>query len=166
MRYLAIDLGDKRTGIATGDALTRIASPVAVLEVSAAERHGEALLEAILRTIADFWTPRDQGELVVGLPINMDGTEGPAAKKARDVARVLSERTNRPVHLFDERLTSAEADWRMAQTGLTHAQKKARRDAIAAAAILEGFLNSLSTPTSDAASQPPPSLPADGSSLR
>lgn len=162
MRYLAIDLGDKRTGIATGDATTRIASPVAVLDVPAAERQGEALLDAIVRTIADFWTPRDPGELVVGLPINMDGTEGPAAKKARDIARVLSERTNRRVHLFDERLTSAEADWRMAQSGLTHAQKKARRDAIAAAAILEGFLNSLSNPTTDAAPPPPP----DGSSLR
>ena len=163
MRYLAIDLGDKRTGIATGDATTRIASPVAVLDIPAAERQGQALMDAIVRTIADFWTPRDPGELVVGLPINMDGTEGPAAKKARDIARVLSERTKRRVHLFDERLTSAEADWRMAQSGLTHAQKKARRDAIAAAAILEGFLNSLSNPTSDAAPQPPPS---DGSSLR
>jgi putative Holliday junction resolvase len=162
MRYLAIDLGDKRTGIATGDATTRIASPVAVLDIPAAERQGQALMDAIVRTIADFWTPRDPGELVVGLPINMDGTEGPAAKKARDIARVLGERTKRRVHLFDERLTSAEADWRMAQSGLTHAQKKARRDAIAAAAILEGFLNSLSNPTSDAA--PPP--PSDGSSLR
>jgi putative holliday junction resolvase len=163
MRYLAIDLGDKRTGIATGDATTRIASPVAVLDIPAAERQGQALMDAIVRTIADFWTPRDQGELVVGLPINMDGTEGPAAKKARDIARVLGERTKRRVHLFDERLTSAEADWRMAQSGLTHAQKKARRDAIAAAAILEGFLNSLSNPMSDAAPPPPPS---DGSSLR
>lgn len=163
MRYLAIDLGDKRTGIATGDATTRIASPVAVLDIPAAERAGEALMDAIVRTIADFWTPRDPGELVVGLPINMDGTEGPAAKKARDIARVLSERTNRRVHLFDERLTSAEADWRMAQSGLTHAQKKARRDAIAAAAILEGFLNSLASPTGDAAPNPPS---ADGSSLR
>ena len=163
MRYLAIDLGDKRTGIATGDATTRIASPVAVLDIPAAERQGQALMDAIVRTIADFWTPRDPGELVVGLPINMDGTEGPAAKKARDIARVLGERTKRRVHLFDERLTSAEADWRMAQSGLTHAQKKARRDAIAAAAILEGFLNSLSNPTSDAAPQPPP---PDGSSLR
>ena len=162
MRYLAIDLGDKRTGIATGDATTRIASPVAVLDIPAAERQGQALMDAIVRTIADFWTPRDQGELVVGLPINMDGTEGPAAKKARDIARVLGERTKRRVHLFDERLTSAEADWRMAQSGLTHAQKKARRDAIAAAAILEGFLNSLSNPTSDVV--PPP--PSDGSSLR
>jgi putative Holliday junction resolvase len=119
MRYLAIDLGDKRTGIATGDATTRIASPVAVLDIPAAERQGQALMDAIVRTIADFWTPRDPGELVVGLPINMDGTDGPAAKKAR-------------------------------------------RDAIAAAAILEGFLNNLSNPTSEAA--PPPS--SDGSSLR
>jgi putative Holliday junction resolvase len=163
MRYLAIDLGDKRTGIATGDATTRIASPVAVLEVSSAERNGQALLDAIVRTIADFWTPRDPGELVVGLPINMDGTEGPAAKKAREIARALGERTNRRVHVFDERLTSAEADWRMAQSGLTHAQKKARRDAIAAAAILEGFLNSQSRAASDPAPTPPP---PNGTGLR
>ncbi len=144
MRYLSIDLGDKRTGIATGDSLMRIASPVAVLDVPLADRDGQALLDAIVRTIEDFWTPRDPGELVVGLPLNMDGTEGPAAAKVRVLATKLAERTKRTVHLFDERLTSAEADWRMSQSGLTHAQKKARRDAIAAAAILEGFLNSLS----------------------
>ncbi len=139
-RYLSIDLGDKRTGIATADSIVRIASPVAVLEVPIAQREGEALLDAIVGIIDQFWTPRDAGELVVGLPLNMDGTEGPRSKLVRDFAARIATRTKRPIHFFDERLSSVDADWKMSQSGFTHGQKKARRDAIAAAGILDGFL--------------------------
>ncbi len=144
-RYLSIDLGDKRTGIATADSIVRIASPVAVLEVPIAQREGEALLDAIVGIIDQFWTPRDPGELVVGLPLNMDGTEGPRSKLVRDFAARIAARTKRPLHFFDERLSSVDADWKMNQSGLTHGQKKARRDAIAAAGILDGFLQTLGT---------------------
>jgi putative Holliday junction resolvase len=73
----------------------------------------------------------------------MDGSEGPRARACREFARQLADRTGRTVHLVDERLTTAAADWSMSQSGLTHKQKKARRDAIAAAALLQGFLDAL-----------------------
>ena len=147
MRYLSIDLGDKRTGLAAGDSVTRIASPLAVLEVTVSDRAGEALLDAICRAIEDQLGPASsKGELVVGLPLNMDNTEGPRARLVRDFAARVAARTSRPVHFQDERLTSAAADWSMARSGLTRQQKKNRRDALAAATLLQDFLNALPTP--------------------
>lgn len=146
MRYLCIDLGDKRTGIALGDSITRLASPVEVLEVSIAERAGESLLRAILRSIDRNLSPQGAAELVFGLPLNMDdGSEGPRATLVRAFAARLEARLNppRPVRFHDERLSSAHADWQMAESGLTHKQKKARRDALAAATILSDYLSTL-----------------------
>lgn len=137
MRYLAIDLGDKRTGLALGDSITRLATPVRVLEVPIAAREGEQLLDALAAAIDDLLGPA--GELVIGLPLNMDGTEGPRAKIVRAFAARLAARTAHPLHFSDERLTSDAADKALARSGLTHKQKKERRDAIAAARILDGF---------------------------
>ncbi|MCC6678705.1 MAG: Holliday junction resolvase RuvX [Phycisphaerales bacterium] len=141
MRYLCIDLGDKRTGIAVGDAITRLATPAEVLEVPIDLNGGEALLAAIAKAIEEQIGP-GAGELVFGLPLNMDDTEGPRAKIVRAFAARVAERTRRVVHFHDERLSSASADWTMSQSGLTHKQKKQRRDALAAAAILRDFLDS------------------------
>lgn len=138
MRYLCIDLGDKRTGIAVGDDVTRLASPVGVLEMPRERDGGRALIDAVVRAIEEQLGPRD--EVVVGLPLNMDDTEGPRAKIAREFAARLGERTGRAIHLHDERLSSVQADWDMGLSGLTHKQKKARRDALAAAAVLREFL--------------------------
>ena len=131
MRYLAIDLGGKRTGVAVGDDVMRIASPLDVLEAST-DAHRLQLLGAVV----DEHGP---DALVLGCPFNMDGSIGPSAKKAQAFAALLTERFGLPVHLQDERLTSVEADEQMARTGLTHGQKKAKRDALAAAAILRAF---------------------------
>lgn len=138
MRYLCIDLGDKRTGVATGDDVTRLASPVGVLEVPRERDAGQALLDAIARVIDEHLGRAD--ELVIGLPLNMDGSEGDRARLVREFAESLRERTKRVIHFQDERLSSAQADWELGGTGLTHKQKKARRDALAAAAILRDFL--------------------------
>jgi putative Holliday junction resolvase len=143
MRYLCIDLGDKRTGLAMGDSETRLAAPVDVLHVPWREREGHALLEALVRAIREHLGERSPGELVVGLPFNMDGSEGPRAQMVRAFGARVADVTRRPLHFQDERLTSADADWQMAQSGLTHKQKKERRDAIAAAAILRDFLSAL-----------------------
>jgi len=141
VRYLCIDLGDKRTGLAAGDAFSRLASPLKVLEVPIAERGGEGLIAAIVREVTSYFgDARTAGELVVGMPFNMDGTEGPRAKSVRVFAERVAKATGRVVHFHDERLSSVEADWKMARSGLTHGQKKARRDALAAAAILQDFL--------------------------
>jgi putative holliday junction resolvase len=144
VRYLCIDLGDKRTGLAAGDAFSRLASPLKVLEVPIAERAGESLIVALTREVTNYFgDARTAGELVIGMPFNMDGTEGPRAKSVRAFADRIAKATNRAVHFHDERLSSVEADWQMARSGLTHGQKKARRDALAAAAILQDFLRSL-----------------------
>ncbi|MCL4222349.1 MAG: Holliday junction resolvase RuvX [Phycisphaerales bacterium] len=141
MRYLAIDLGDKRTGVALGDAITGIASPVETLEIPIDRRTGDDLLAALLKVIVrELGPPGSGGEIVVGLPLNMDGSEGPRAKIVQSFAQRLAAASARAVHLHDERLSSIDADKRMARTGLTHGQKKKRRDALAAAAILRSFL--------------------------
>jgi putative Holliday junction resolvase len=137
---MAIDIGDKRTGLAVGDDETGIVSPLEVVESPTSERGGEAWLEAMARAVAAQFGPFAQAELVVGLPFNMDGTEGPRARIVRELALRLGERTKRAIRFQDERLTSVDADWSMAQSGLTHKQKKERRDALAAAAILRDFL--------------------------
>lgn len=146
MRYLCIDLGDKRTGLAVGDSVMRMASPVDVLEVAITERGGDALLDALVKAIDAQFSPHTQAEIVIGLPLNMtDGSEGPRAKIVRGFAARLEARLSpkRAVHFHDERLSSAAADAQMSQSGLTHKQKKQRRDALAAAAILADYLNAL-----------------------
>ena len=142
MRYLCIDLGDKRTGLALGDAETRLVSPIGVVEVSIAVHAGEALLAALAKAI-DEQLGTSPGELVVGLPINMDDSEGQRARLVRAFAARLASKASRVVHFQDERLTSVAADWSMARSGMTRGEKKQRRDALAAAAILNDFLAGL-----------------------
>ena len=137
MRYLCLDLGDKRTGVAVGDDETRSAFPVEVIEAPMAEG---AAGERLLGLIAESARRHGAGALVVGLPMNMDGTEGPRATLVRAYAARAAERAGMPTHFQDERLTSAAADWEMAGGGLTRGEKKRRRDALAAAAILRDFL--------------------------
>lgn len=153
MRYLAIDLGDKRTGLALGDDVTRVVTPLDVLEVPRATGDGAALLEALVKAAqAHLGPPRADVRLVLGLPLNMDGREGPRAALARDFGLRLASRTGYTVAYHDERLSSAKADWTMARSGLTRGQKKARRDARAAAAILADYLER-SGPDSDRAAE-------------
>ncbi len=155
-RYLAVDLGDRRTGIAVGDQVTG-SSPIGVIETPIAHDAGEALLRDLLAAIDEHLDA--SGELVFGLPLNMHGTEGPRAKLVRGFAARLAERSGRVTRFQDERLTSAEADWAMAGSGLTHAQKKRLRDALAAAAILRDFLARLDRapdPTPDRGPGEPP----------
>jgi putative Holliday junction resolvase len=143
LRILCIDLGDKRSGLAVGDTETRIASPLEIVELpmktGAPGAPGDALVNALA------FTAQEQGATapVIGLPLNMDDTEGPRAKLVRDFGARVARRTGLPVHYQDERLTTADADWSMARSGLTRGQKKNRRDALAAAAILRDYLESL-----------------------
>jgi putative Holliday junction resolvase len=137
VRFLCIDLGDKRTGIAVGDDALAMAVPAEVLEVPIHHNGGAALLAAIEAVVAAH-APHT---LVVGLPLNMDGTEGPRAKAVRAFAARVAAATRLDLRFHDERLSTAQADWTMARSGLTHAQKKAKRDALAAAAILTDFLS-------------------------
>ena len=132
MRYLAVDLGAKRTGLAAGDDVVGLVQPVEVVQVP----RGPALLDALARAV-DRHGP---DALVLGLPLNMDGTEGGATADVRAFGAALAERVKLPVHYHDERLSSFEADQRMARSGRTHREKKELRDALAACAILESWL--------------------------
>ncbi len=135
MRLLAIDIGGKRTGFAVGDTEVSMVHPLEVV-VHANDRE---LFDAIERVCGEH---RPE-EIVIGLPLNMDDTEGPAAKRMRLTAEKVLAATGIPVRLHDERLTSFEANSRMARSGRTHAGKKKIRDAIAAAALLEDYLSGL-----------------------
>ncbi len=133
MRYLAIDLGDKRTGVAVGDEASGIVSPLQTIQA----RRGDALLDALLRVIEQ----QSPDGIVIGLPVNMDDTEGNQAKLTREFGEQLRQRCDTPISFQDERLTSFAADQQMAQSGRTHGQKKRLRDALAAAQILRDFLD-------------------------
>ena len=107
MRFLALDLGDKRTGLALGDDESGLAFPAEVVEQAVSDR--AAWVARIARAIGAY----GPDALVVGLPLNMDGSEGPRAALARELAEALRERTGLAAHFQDERLTTEEARWRM-----------------------------------------------------
>lgn len=142
MRYLAIDLGEKRTGLALGDRETGLVSALEVIECAIDADAGRLLVERLARAIENHLGD-SAGTLVVGLPLNMDGSEGPQAKKVRGFGEMLAAKTSRAIVYHDERLTSVEADWSMARSGMTRGQKKQKRDALAAAAILRDYFGSL-----------------------
>lgn len=152
MRILSIDLGDKRTGLALGDTITRIASPLELLDIPIDRNQGLDLLTALARAVAAELGPH-AGTIIMGLPLNADGSESPRATLTRGFADRLSALIRRPITLVDERRSTMAADARLARTGLTHKQKKLRRDAIAAAAILQAYLDALDQPSPEAPSQ-------------
>lgn len=134
MRYLAIDYGGKRIGTAVGDSTSSIVSPLPMIPATG---RADADMAAIV-ALADEY---DAEEFVVGLPLNMDGTEGEQAKVCRRFGGALAARAGKPVHYFDERLSSAAADQLLAPAEFTRKQKKARADSVAAAVILQSFLD-------------------------
>ena len=133
MNYLAIDLGDKRTGLAVGDNIVRIVQPITVLETPI----GGQLVHEIQSVIAEHGIDC----IVMGLPLNMDGSESQRSKLTQTFAEKLQESIHIPIEFQDERLTSAAAEELLNQSGKTHKQKKKLRDALAAAEILKDFLH-------------------------
>jgi putative holliday junction resolvase len=138
MRTLSIDPGEKRVGLAISDAGGQIATPLDVLEVPTLQR----ALPHILRLIEQEGVQR----LVVGLPLNMDGSAGPEAQKVRTWAGELQRQSGQPLCLVDERLSSFAAEQHLSQRRrhgekLTHKRKKQQRDSVAAAILLQEFLD-------------------------
>lgn len=131
MRYLAIDHGQKRTGLAISDASETLVSPHSVIETASEEE--------LLRRISDVLVAEGIDAIVVGLPINMDGTESDRSRKVRQFVLAMQELTDKPVHLHDERLSSFEAGYLVGDLELTRKKKKKRLDAIAASSILRSF---------------------------
>ncbi len=136
MRVLCVDLGDVRTGLAAGDDIVGLVQPLSVL----VERNADLRLEKIAKAIDEHGADL----MVVGLPINMDDTEGPRAIAARAFGAALAERTGLPVEFHDERLSSFEADDSLKGSGLTRKGKKKIQDAVAAATILQDWFNARS----------------------
>ena len=130
MRYLAIDYGDKRTGLAICDPAETIASPLAVIE-------GQ---KNLIKKIVDVVRSENAEAIVLGLPLNMDDSQGFKAKHVLRFAELLKNHLNIPMHLQDERLSSFGAEKKLAPAEFTRKKKKKRLDAIAAAEILEAFL--------------------------
>ena len=132
MRVMAIDYGDARTGVAVSDAAGLLAGYTAVIRL----RGPEAVLDELARMARE----RQADELVLGLPRNMDGTEGPRAELCRAFAARLEERTGLPVRLWDERRTTVEAHQILHASGKRMKAHKKDVDAVAASLILEGYL--------------------------
>jgi len=135
MRYLAIDHGVKRIGLALCDAGEVMASPFCVL-------HGP---KDALRKIAQIVESEEIEAIVLGLPLNMDDSEGQQAKKVRAFAQQLEQRVPIPIYLHDERLSSFGAKEKLDAIELPRARKKGLIDAVAAAEILQSFLDQKAT---------------------
>jgi putative holliday junction resolvase len=138
MRTLAIDLGTKRVGLALSDEGGRFATPFDVITVSSPS----AATEAILRVIKTEEIER----LVVGVPLNMDDSVGPAARATVAWAGELAEKAGKPLVLIDERLSSFDAEQQLISRKrggekITRKGRKERLDALAAAAFLQSFLD-------------------------
>ena len=133
MRALGLDLGDRRIGIAVSDETGTVAQGRGVYL-----RRGE---EEDLAHLSELCRRERVETIVVGLPLNMDGSEGEQARKARAFARALADRTGLPVELLDERLTTAEADWVLKEAGLRERKRRKVRDELAAVLILQAWLD-------------------------
>ena len=132
-RIMAIDYGDARTGIAISDLLCSLVGSTTVIH----SRVPEKTIGEICRLARE----QEVGQLVMGFPRNMDGTEGPRAELFRDFARQLEEASGLPVHLWDERRTTIEAHQILSDHNYHGKKRKNTVDAVAASLILEGYLS-------------------------
>lgn len=135
-RLLGIDPGKKRIGVALSDPEGRIASPHGVIEVT-----GDEVAE-ILRLARQ----NDVSEIVVGYPLRLDGGIGPAAQSAADLARMLERSSALAVTLWDERLSSAQAERDLIAGGVRRRDRRGATDRVAAALILQSYLDSRRLP--------------------
>ena len=131
-RIMGIDYGDARTGVAISDLLCTIAGSATVVP----SRNREKAIADIVRLAKE----NQVGEIVVGLPRNMDGSEGPRAELCRQFAELLKEATGLPVAMWDERRTTVEAHNILSQHNSHGKKRKDTVDAVAATLILEGYL--------------------------
>lgn len=132
MTVLALDFGERRIGVAGSDPMGVTAQPVGVIERT-------SLKEDIAR-IGDFVRRRNAEKIVVGLPVNMDGSEGPQAKRARGFAANLGRALDIEVELWDERLTTVQAERALLESDRSRAKRREVRDGVAAALLLESYL--------------------------
>lgn len=135
VRVLGIDLGSKRIGVAVSDATGMLASPLTVLQ-----RSGDPAADH--RALADLVRQEEAQRVVVGLPLSLSGTVGPAARAALEEAAAMAAVVGVPVETFDERLTTVQASRSMIDQQLRAKTRKRIIDKVAAAVMLQAWLES------------------------
>jgi putative Holliday junction resolvase len=131
-RWLGLDLGHVRIGVALSDTLGMTAQPLTVLQSEGTQKD--------IIAIGELVNEHEVSQVVVGLPINMDGTESKQTQKIREFSTKLSNRLNVPVFFIDERLTSRQAERMMTESGVTAKKQRGKVDQIAAALLLQSAL--------------------------
>ena len=134
MIILSVDYGDKRTGIAVCDKLEMLASPVCVIT--------EWNIDALANKIIDVANEKKAEEIVVGLPKNMDGSEGFRADACKELGEKLKALTEVPIKFWDERLTTVSAHKILSDNNVRGKKRKAVVDAVAADIILQDYIDS------------------------
>src|SRR5947207_10847008 len=135
MRILALDHGTKRIGVALSDELKMIASP---LEFIPADPFVD-----VLARLKELIREKEVELILIGMPRNMDGSYGPAALKVQDFAAALKNAITIPIKMWDERLTSAQANRFLIEGNVRREKRKERVDKTAAAILLQSYLDSL-----------------------
>ena len=132
MKIMAVDYGDARTGLAVCDRTEFLASPIGTIE--------ERNMQMLAMKVAHMAQQYEVGEIVVGLPLNMNGSFGPRAERCKQFADILNELTECPVNMWDERSTTVSAHNILNETNVRGKKRKAVVDTVAATIILEGYL--------------------------
>ncbi|CBL42761.1 conserved hypothetical protein TIGR00250 [butyrate-producing bacterium SS3/4] len=140
MRILGLDFGSKTVGVAVSDGLLLTAQGVETIE-----RKDENKLRKTCARIEELIAEYEVTEIVLGLPKNMDNTEGERVEKTKAFGEMLERRTGLPVHYWDERLTTVAAEQILMESGVRRENRKAVIDKVAAGLILQGYLDCLKT---------------------
>lgn len=133
MTAIGLDFGERRIGVAVSDPGGRIARPLLVVERSS--------LRDDMARIAELARSRRAQKVIVGLPLNLDGSAGAAARRARRFASALGRELDLPIALWDERLTTVEAERALLASDRSRQRRKEVRDAVAASLILQSYLD-------------------------
>ena len=140
MRILGLDFGSKTVGVAVSDGLLLTAQGVETIE-----RKDENKLRKTCARIEELIAEYEITEIVLGLPKNMNNTEGERVEKTKAFGEMLERRTGLPVHYWDERLTTVAAEQLLMESGVRRENRKAVIDKVAAGLILQGYLDCLKT---------------------
>lgn len=132
MKILAVDYGDARTGLAVCDRTEFLSTPIGQIE--------EKSMAKVAAKIIAVSKEQDVGMIVIGLPKNMDGTEGSRATKTRKMGGIVAEGVEVPVEFWDERRTTVTAAAQLDEAGTFGKKRKAKLDAVSAAVILDSYL--------------------------
>ena len=132
VRVLGLDPGERRIGVAVSDPTGTIASPHGFIDQA-----DEDPVVAVQGLITEF----DIGQIVIGLPLRMDGSEGPAAERSRDLGAAIGEEVDLPVAYWDERFTTVTAEAALIEGNVRRKKRTTARDKVAAAVMLQGYLD-------------------------